>query len=107
MSALDEMGDFLSGSDSARDVEDVAKSLGSAIGNVVGASIDSYQKAANGTSAGDPVSSARLARIFFFKNIAYKNTESRCKFNDITLNFPIMRGALVVLMFLATVFSKV
>ncbi|XP_015762206.1 PREDICTED: uncharacterized protein LOC107341314 [Acropora digitifera] len=52
--ALDEMGDFLSGSDSARDVENVAKSLGSAIGNVVGASIDSYQKAANGTSSGDP-----------------------------------------------------
>ena len=52
------MGDFLSGSDSARDVENVAKSLGSAIGNVVGASIDSYQKAANGTSAGDPVTKA-------------------------------------------------
>ena len=67
MSALDEMGGFLSSSDSARDVENVAKSLGSAIGNVVGASIDSYQKAANGTSAGDPVSSASLARIFFFK----------------------------------------
>ena len=54
--ALDEMGDFLSGSESARDVESVANSLGSAIGNVVGASIDSYQKAANGTSVGDPVS---------------------------------------------------
>ena len=60
------MGDFLSGSDSARDVENVAKSLGSAIGNVVGASIDSYEKAANGTSAGDPVNSALLARIIFF-----------------------------------------
>ena len=57
---MDEMGDFLSGSDSARDVENVAKSLGSAIGNVVGASIESYQKAANGTSAGDPVSSIRF-----------------------------------------------
>lgn len=68
MSALDEMGDFLSGSDSARDVENVAKSLGSAIGNVVGASIDSYEKAANGTSAGDPVSSALLARIIILKN---------------------------------------
>ena len=67
MSALDEMGDFLSSSDSARDVENVANSLGSAIGNVVGASIDSYKKAANGTSAGDPVS-ASLARIFFKKN---------------------------------------
>ena len=62
MSALGEMGDFLSGSDSARDVENVAKSLGSAIGNVVGASIDSYQKAANGTSAGDPVSRAHFTR---------------------------------------------
>ena len=56
--ALDEMGDFLSGSDSARDVENVAKSLGSAIGNIVGASIDSYQKAANGTSSGDLVTKA-------------------------------------------------
>ena len=56
VNALGEMGDFLTSSDSARDVENVAKSLGSAIGNVVGASIDSYQKAANGTSAGDPVS---------------------------------------------------
>lgn len=55
MNALGEMGDFLTSSDSARDVENVAKSLGSAIGNVVGASIDSYQKAANGTSSGDPV----------------------------------------------------
>ena len=62
MSALDEMGDFLSSSDSARDMENVAKSLGSAIGNVVGASIDSYQKAANGTSAGDPVSSSYFTR---------------------------------------------
>ena len=58
MKALDEMGDFLSSSDSARDVENVAKSLGSAIGNVVGASIDSFQKAANGTSSGDPVTNA-------------------------------------------------
>ncbi|PFX20690.1 Polycystic kidney disease and receptor for egg jelly-related protein [Stylophora pistillata] len=54
VNALGEMGDFLTSSDSARDVENVAKSLGSAIGNVVGASIDSYQKAANGTSSGDP-----------------------------------------------------
>ena len=64
MKALDEMGDFLSGSESARDVENVAKSLGSAIGNVVGASIDSYQKAANGTSAGDPVSGIALMCLY-------------------------------------------
>lgn len=67
------MGDFLSGSDSARDVENVAKSLGSAIGNVVGASIDSYQKAANGTSAGDPVSSSYFTRNFL-KKLAHHNT---------------------------------
>ena len=61
------MGDFLSGSDSARDVENVAKSLGSAIGNVVGASIESYQRAANGTSAGDPVSSIRFLFVRILK----------------------------------------
>ena len=65
MKALDEMGDFLSDSESGRDVENVAKSLGSAIGNVVGASIDSYQKAANGTSAGDPVSVNHTAVSFY------------------------------------------
>ena len=62
MKALDEMGDFLSRRDSARDVENVAKSLGSAIGNVVDASIKSYQKAANGTSpVADPVGSLVLS----------------------------------------------
>lgn len=42
MNVLGEMGDFLMSSDSVCDVENVVKSLGFVIGNVVGVLIDLY-----------------------------------------------------------------
>lgn len=52
---MDDMGSYLSGADSSRNLDTTAKSLFSGIGNMVGASSKTAKKAANSTGA-DPVS---------------------------------------------------
>ncbi|KAK3736330.1 hypothetical protein QZH41_020801, partial [Actinostola sp. cb2023] len=54
--AMDDMGSYLSGADSSRNLDTTAKSLFSGIGNIVGASSKTAKKAANSSTGEDPVS---------------------------------------------------
>jgi hypothetical protein len=62
---MDDMGSYLTGADSSRNLDTTAKSLFSGIGNIVGASSKTSKKAQNSTGA-DAVSSltARSPVVF-------------------------------------------